>query len=54
MLYANVNAYLRRKELYMIGQNGDHLELRNDTMFAAKLLKTGAPTSKCQLIYKKQ
>jgi hypothetical protein len=32
----NVAAYAIRKGLYVIGQNGDHLELRNDTAFVAK------------------
>jgi hypothetical protein len=33
----NVATYAIRKGLYVIGQNGDHLELRNDTMFVAKV-----------------
>jgi hypothetical protein len=33
----NVAAYAIRKGLYVIGQNGDHLELRNDTVFVAKV-----------------
>jgi hypothetical protein len=32
----NVAAYAMRKGLYVIGQNGEHLELRNDTVFLAK------------------
>jgi hypothetical protein len=34
---ANVAAYAIRKGLYVIGQNGDHLELRNDISFTAKV-----------------
>ncbi|MCX7069102.1 MAG: DUF3782 domain-containing protein [Methylococcales bacterium] len=33
----NVAAYAIRKGLYVIGQNGDHLELRNDAVFVAKV-----------------
>jgi hypothetical protein len=33
----NVAAYAIRKGLYVIGQNGDHLELRNDMSFVAKI-----------------
>lgn len=32
----NVATYAIRKGLYVIGQNGDHLELRNETSFTAK------------------
>lgn len=34
---ANVAAYAIKKGLYVIGQNGEHLELRNDMSFAAKI-----------------
>jgi hypothetical protein len=34
---ANVATYAIRKGLYVIGQNGEHLELRNDVSFAAKV-----------------
>ena len=34
---ANVATYAIRKGLYVIGQNGEHLELRNDMSFAAKV-----------------
>jgi hypothetical protein len=34
---ANVAVYAIRKGLYVIGQNGEHLELRNDVSFAAKI-----------------
>jgi len=34
---ANVAAYAIKKGLYVIGQNGEHLELRNDESFAAKV-----------------
>ncbi len=34
---ANVAAYAIRKGLYVIGQNGGHLELRNDISFMAKV-----------------
>ncbi|MEI7841382.1 MAG: DUF3782 domain-containing protein [Methylococcaceae bacterium] len=33
----NVATYAIRKGLYVIGQNGEHLELRNDVSFAAKI-----------------
>ncbi|MEI6333561.1 MAG: DUF3782 domain-containing protein [Methylococcaceae bacterium] len=33
----NVATYAIRKGLYVIGQNGEHLELRNDISFAAKV-----------------
>ena len=33
----NVATYAIRKGLYVIGQNGEHLELRNDVSFAAKV-----------------
>jgi hypothetical protein len=33
----NVAMYAIRKGLYVIGQNGDHLELRNQTEFVAKV-----------------
>ena len=33
----NVAAYAIRKGLYVIGQNGDHLELQNDAVFAARI-----------------
>lgn len=33
----NVATYAIRKGLYVIGQNGKHLELRNDVSFAAKV-----------------
>ena len=33
----NVATYAIRKGLYVIGQNGEHLELRNDMSFAAKV-----------------
>ena len=33
----NVATYAIRKGLYVIGQNGEHLELRNDKSFAAKI-----------------
>ena len=33
----NVAAYAIRKGLYVIGQNGDHLELRNAAKFVAKV-----------------
>jgi hypothetical protein len=33
----NVATYAIRKGLYVIGQNGDHLELRNDAVFVAKI-----------------
>ncbi|MDD5215529.1 MAG: DUF3782 domain-containing protein [Methylococcales bacterium] len=33
----NVAMYAIRKGLYVIGQNGDHLELRNEPSFAAKV-----------------
>ncbi|MEI6745330.1 MAG: DUF3782 domain-containing protein [Methylococcaceae bacterium] len=33
----NVATYAIRKGLYVIGQNGEHLELRNDRSFAAKV-----------------
>ncbi len=33
----NVAAYAIKKGLYVIGQNGEHLELRNDMSFAAKI-----------------
>ncbi len=33
----NVAMYAIRKGLYVIGQNGEHLELRNDMSFAAKV-----------------
>lgn len=32
----NVAAYAIRKGLYVIGQNGEHLELRNESVFAPK------------------
>jgi hypothetical protein len=32
----NVATYAIKKGLYVIGQNGDHLELRNETSFTAK------------------
>lgn len=32
----NVAAYAIRKGLYVIGQNGEHLELRNEAVFLAK------------------
>jgi hypothetical protein len=32
----NVALYAIRKGLYVIGQNGDHLELRNESVFVAK------------------
>jgi hypothetical protein len=34
---ANVATYAIKKGLYVIGQNGEHLELRNDMSFAAKI-----------------
>jgi hypothetical protein len=34
---ANVAAYAIKKGLYVIGQNGEHLELRNDESFTAKI-----------------
>jgi hypothetical protein len=34
---ANVATYAIRKGLYVIGQNGDHLELRNEPSFKAKI-----------------
>jgi hypothetical protein len=34
---ANVAAYAIRKGLYVIGQNGDHLELQNEASFKAKV-----------------
>lgn len=33
----NVAAYAIRKGLYVIGQNGEHLELRNEESFTAKI-----------------
>ena len=33
----NIAAYAIRKGLYVIGQNGDHLELRNESVFTAKV-----------------
>lgn len=33
----NVGAYAIRKGLYVMGQNGEHLELRNETVFVAKV-----------------
>jgi hypothetical protein len=33
----NVATYAIRKGLYVIGQNGEHLELRNDAVFVAKV-----------------
>lgn len=33
----NVAMYAIRKGLYVIGQNGEHLELRNDLSFSAKI-----------------
>ena len=33
----NVAAYAMRKGLYVIGQNGEHLELQNEAKFAAKI-----------------
>ena len=33
---ANVATYAIKKGLYVIGQNGEHLELRNEKSFAAK------------------
>lgn len=34
---SNVAQYAFRKGLYVIGQNGDHLEIRNDPTFAARV-----------------
>ena len=34
---ANVASYAIRKGLYVIGQNGEHLELQNDASFKAKI-----------------
>lgn len=33
----NVAQYVYRKGLYLIGQNGDHLEIRNEQDFVAKV-----------------
>ena len=33
----NVSTYAIRKGLYVIGQNGDHLELQNTAGFVAKI-----------------
>jgi len=33
----NVVTYAIRKGLYVIGQNGDHFELRYDAVFVAKI-----------------
>ena len=37
MIPANVTSYAIRKGLYVIGQNGEHLELQNDASFKAKV-----------------
>jgi RecB family endonuclease NucS len=37
VISVNVAAYAIKKGLYVIGQNGEHLELRNDMSFTAKI-----------------
>jgi single-stranded DNA-specific DHH superfamily exonuclease len=43
----NVAAYAIRKGLYLIGQNGEHLELRNEAEFVARFGERCMAESHC-------